>query len=648
MLNLRSCAPLLRATNHRLPDFTSSGDGDFFFVQLADPQLGLLERYIEKRDPPFHWDRELVLAKRAVLAINNLVPKPKFVMVCGDLIDAQPGNPDRPTQAADLMKIFEGLHPDIRIMVLPGNHDVGDRPSASDLEDYRSLWGDDYFSFSYEKCKFIVVNSQLYWDSSNCPSEAALQDAWLRNELSASENKLADHTIVFQHIPCFTGDPDEKDDYFNLPKENRLKLLHLYHDAGVRFVFSGHLHYNGGGPWTPSDGAPPLQVVSSSAVGVQLGHDSPGLRVVHVSPKHGLAHKYFTFDELESGGPNSNHEFYSLSMVLILYECLSSSFIFSELQNLCVRRFVMLCEQACCLSALLNQYNWQGSRVCYSLNYWQTCEDKTHPSFGPCTFEVKSDSDFKRDSEFRVAAYGISQMIEIAKLTPADLMASNYHNINLPPDVSSEVRFFSRPALSDPTSRRDILVFRSGVCVFWNAPDAECRQMLDRIRKYCDAPVSSQLIEWEELRYFLTAGDTFLDGEDICLHHSPSVNIQQPDAAPEVPIADNLVFEKLAFSDALASSVKLALLETSFDSVALQMQPWLEVRDLLIFMHLLNVSTNITETPDFYWDRPEVEKLFQQLKSALSIQSRTKVIFEFHRLYEKWQLKKCTTSSAEV
>ncbi|VDL99094.1 unnamed protein product, partial [Schistocephalus solidus] len=44
--------------------------------------------------------------------------------------------------------------------------------------------------------------------------------------------------------------------------------------------------------------------------------------------------------------------------------------------------------------------------------------------------------------------------------------------------------------------------------------------------------------------------------------------------------------------------------------------------------HLLNVSTNITETPDFYWDRPEVEKLFQQLKSALSIQSRTKVGFE--------------------
>nr|VZI48029.1 unnamed protein product [Spirometra erinaceieuropaei] len=106
--------------------------------------------------------------------------------------------------------------------------------------------------------------------------------------------------------------------------------------------------------------------------------------------------------------------------------------------------------------------------------------------------------------------------------------------------------------------------------------------------------------------------------------------------------------------------------------------------ELFTLRHLLNVSTNITETPDFYWDRPEVEKLFQQLKSALSIQSRTKilntkldtccelaeiltnhlqarhssrlewmiialilveVIFEFHRLYEKWQVKECTTSA---
>lgn len=91
---------------------------------------------------------------------------------------------------------------------------------------------------------------------------------------------------------------DEVDDYFNLSQKTRLDLLRRYYQAGVRLVFTGHLHYNGGGLWRPSAGADPLEVVSSSAVGVQLGKDKPGLRLVRVSPQ-GIKHKYFTLDELE-------------------------------------------------------------------------------------------------------------------------------------------------------------------------------------------------------------------------------------------------------------------------------------------------------------------------------------------------------------
>uniref|UniRef100_A0A5K3FDE3 DUF155 domain-containing protein n=1 Tax=Mesocestoides corti TaxID=53468 RepID=A0A5K3FDE3_MESCO len=99
---------------------------------------------------------------------------------------------------------------------------------------------------------------------------------------------------------------------------------------------------------------------------------------------------------------------------------------------------------------------------------------------------------------------------------------------------------------------------------------------------------------------------------------------------------------KMAYT-LLSFLVKLSLLETSFDAVAVQMQPWIEkmqtglgvffpvsavfrkTGELFTLRHLLNISTTISETPDFYWDRPEVEKLFQNLKSALSVQSRTNV-----------------------
>ncbi|KAF8567206.1 hypothetical protein P879_07427 [Paragonimus westermani] len=42
--------------------------------------------------------------------------------------------------------------------------------------------------------------------------------------------------------------------------------------------------------------------------------------------------------------------------------------------------------------------------------------------------------------------------------------------------------------------------------------------------------------------------------------------------------------------------------------------------------HLLNISTSMIDTPDFYWDRPEVEALYNQLRSALSVSARTRVL----------------------
>ncbi len=171
---------------------------DYIFVQLADPQLALLERYIEHRDPPFKWDRELALFDRAISAINNLPFKPKFVIICGDLVDAEPGKDDRQNQVTDLKNSIGKLHLDTPVFVLPGNHDICNEPSLADIEDYRSHWGDDYYVFWYGKDKYVVVNSQPYWNSSNCPEEASSQDAWLATQLSAPDNANADNVVIFQ------------------------------------------------------------------------------------------------------------------------------------------------------------------------------------------------------------------------------------------------------------------------------------------------------------------------------------------------------------------------------------------------------------------------------------------------------------------
>lgn len=37
------------------------------------------------------WEQEILLAEQAVQAINKLNPKPKFFVLCGDLVHAMPG-----------------------------------------------------------------------------------------------------------------------------------------------------------------------------------------------------------------------------------------------------------------------------------------------------------------------------------------------------------------------------------------------------------------------------------------------------------------------------------------------------------------------------------------------------------------------------
>lgn len=71
-------------------DTQSEWKGPFFFIQAADTQFGMIEGYLEKKPDP-KWDKEIVLTRQAIAAVNRMNPKPRFFVVCGDLVDAMPG-----------------------------------------------------------------------------------------------------------------------------------------------------------------------------------------------------------------------------------------------------------------------------------------------------------------------------------------------------------------------------------------------------------------------------------------------------------------------------------------------------------------------------------------------------------------------------
>lgn len=58
-----------------------------------------------------------------------------------------PGSPYKAEQERDLKAALKGTDPSIPLVFVSGNHDLGNTPTPSSVEQYRNSWGDDYFSF---------------------------------------------------------------------------------------------------------------------------------------------------------------------------------------------------------------------------------------------------------------------------------------------------------------------------------------------------------------------------------------------------------------------------------------------------------------------------------------------------------------------
>ena len=276
----------------------ASSDG-FTFVQLADPQLGMMASFKEiwwvdtvrtitcqLFDPPIPVDTSPALpfediyalevqhSERAVDAINGLSPTPAFAVVCGDLVHAYPGHDLNPQQIADFKRIFSRVRPEVPLVCLCGNHDIGDRPTPTAIAMWRDEYQtEDYFTFWVQDTKFVVLNTQLWKDGSDAVESAEAQNEWMRALVEETQREHPSRVITLSHIPPFIETADEPDGYFNLETTIRKRLLSQLSSIGCDAWFCGHYHRNAGGVY---DGERPLEVVISSAVGATLTNKTDG------------------------------------------------------------------------------------------------------------------------------------------------------------------------------------------------------------------------------------------------------------------------------------------------------------------------------------------------------------------------------------
>jgi predicted MPP superfamily phosphohydrolase len=182
------------------------------------------------------FEHETANFEFAVATANRL--KPAFVVVTGDLVNAA----GDAAQIAEFKRVAGRLDPNIRLFLMPGNHDVENEPTKESLARCREQFGPDYYTFRVGDITGIALNSNLEKGAQGVPEEATKMEAWLRTEVAKARRDGAKRLIVFQHIPFFLKDPDEEDRYENIPRETRQRYLKMLHEYGVKQVFASHYH----------------------------------------------------------------------------------------------------------------------------------------------------------------------------------------------------------------------------------------------------------------------------------------------------------------------------------------------------------------------------------------------------------------------
>lgn len=272
--------PLLEQSSPRHQPDSSSIVPEHTFVVCADTQFGMTNMNQD-------WELEKEYSRKAVQVINDMEPRPLFCCVCGDLVDMTAliyasSNPNKglseeachriqDAQNKDFQSIWKDIHPDIALVCLCGNHDVGNRPTHASIDRFVKSFGDDYLSWWANGTYNLVLNTSLFANPTGAPDLYQQQLQWLEDRLEYATQRRATNIFVFGHHPWFLyredetseelngyspfpnewgsrddlgGRTSEKDGYFHIPLPYRQQALRLFEKYHVSAAFSGHFHQN--------------------------------------------------------------------------------------------------------------------------------------------------------------------------------------------------------------------------------------------------------------------------------------------------------------------------------------------------------------------------------------------------------------------
>ncbi len=204
------------------------------------------------------------------------------------------------------------------------------------------------------------------------------------------------------------------------------------------------------------------------------------------------------------------------------------------------------------------------------------------------------------------------------------------------PRYFDDVIHAQRDIRNDALNTLDIFYFPFGCVVIWGMDESEEKSVLNELKEIertKSGPVSDIIyFHYEE------GSKTFINEE-----------------SNEIILGDNSIFTKLSISHALAQSVKLIVLEQSINiliekttpipkELAIKGSISLSKKEIskqigMLFSerYLINIHSDILDTPEFFWRRPSYEPLYLMTAEFQDIQIRQNILNHrmdmIHELY---------------
>lgn len=246
-------------------------------------------------------------------------------------------------------------------------------------------------------------------------------------------------------------------------------------------------------------------------------------------------------------------------------------------------------------------------------------------------------NDVAREQEYYdVVAFATAEEYNLEALRDDIAKLGLYDIVKLPEDAFDALHLEAKYKVNNEP--REVLLFREGSVVFWNMQEEEQQTLLNYIRPY-QSGTYDELLTKEELEKFeftyTHLNKTLFTGGEI---HLRSATTQEDRFAQQL--------EMFAFSNALSLSVKLAIWEASLEKyinsiewVLQDLKNGKKIRmsepavlkkagELFTLSHLINLSSDLLDTPDFYWDRDNLEKIYNKTCNHLNISRRTRIMNE--------------------